>query len=132
MSAKLEDARAGLGICEEDMDRLRKATFRRKLLTRTFGLLMPLLSFVAGFATAGGLARPEVAPTSSYPYVAAASSMFNYKAFSAKTRFTIFGTTVASAIALIAGFVLGGASPEPEPSVTLYGVFDAGGTADAR
>jgi len=133
MASNLEDANACLGINEEDVARVRKNTFRRKLLVRSLGLLAPLLSFIAGYGVAGGFVRSdETASWNSYPYVAVASSALYYKSFSAKTRFTIFGTIIVSVIAHIVGLVLGGSSPERDPVVVMYGVYDAGGAAYAR
>ena len=89
----------------------------------------------AGFAAAGGLSRSDVHsdPPSSYPYAAVAASAIHCKAFSAKARFTIVGTIVVSAIALIAGLVLGGeGSVEQDPITIMYGVFDGAEAIDGR
>ena len=127
MASKLEDAKADLGVTADDLDRLRKRALGKKILTRALALLTPLIAFIAGFAAAGGLNRANVSSDqpSSYPFVVAAASAFHYKAFSAKTRFTIFGTVVVSIIALTAGYVLGGDSVlERDKVVVMYGVLD--------
>lgn len=72
MASRPEEATASLDIDEEEIDGIRRAASRRKLLIRTFSLLTPLLSFAGGLVAAGGLVRPEEPPISSYPYVAAA------------------------------------------------------------
>ena len=127
MASRLEDAKADLEVTADDLDRLRKRALGRKILTRALALLTPLFAFIAGFAAAGGLNRTDVSSDqpSSYPFVVAAASAFHYRAFSAKTKFTIFGTIVVSTIALTAGYVLGGDSVlERDPVVIMYGVFD--------
>ncbi len=120
MASRLEEATADLDIDEEDVDRIKRVAFRRKLLTSISILLISLLSFIGGFVAAGGFARPE--PVSSYPYVAGAASIFNYKPLG-RTRITILGTILVSATAFIVGLVLGGDELEIFGYGTMYGVF---------
>lgn len=128
MASRLEEVTADLDIDEEDIDRIRRAAFRRKLLTRAFSLLTPLLSFIGGFVAAGGLVRSGEPPTSSYPYVAATLPIFNNKPFLGKAKVTILGTISLSTIAFVVGFVLGGDTFKPDPVLPMYGVSYSGRT----
>ena len=127
MSSKLEEATENLGIKGDDVAKMKKHALRRKLVTRIIAVLTPLLSFIGGYAAAGGFARTET-PDSSYPYAAVAASTFHYKAFSARTRITILGTIIVSAVAFVAGFVIGGVDEiDPGAPVIMYGVYDGQG-----
>ena len=94
-----------LGVESKDVEAIRKIRFKRLLFRRVFGWMAPLLAFVGGFFVGGALS--ETSSTSVYPY-AAATFVFNYKAFSTKTKFTILGTAMLSVVAFVLGFVLGG------------------------
>lgn len=132
MTSKLGEAEADLGIDDASVSQIRKKTIRRKLLSRAFNLLAPLLSFVGGFALAGGLTRPAESDGTSYPYVAAAVPIFNYRSLSRKTKVTALGTVAVSVIAFAVGYVLGDDILEPNDRITtLYGVFRTGESSHA-
>ena len=127
MSSKLEVATKDLEINDDDVAKMKRQALRRKLVARIIAVLAPLLSFIGGYAAAGGFAKTE-APDSSYPYAAVAVSTFHYKAFSARTRITLLGTIVVSAVAFVAGFVIGSADEiDPGTPVIMYGVHDGQG-----
>ena len=115
-----------LGVESKDVEAVKKIRFKRLLFRRVFGWMAPLLAFVVGFFAGGALSEPSSA--SVYPY-AAATFMFNYKAFTTKTKFTIFGTAILSVVAFVLGFVLGGDTLRDDSvNVTFYGVFHVQGT----
>lgn len=121
MTSRLEEVRADLGVDGKDVSRIRKESSRRRLLTRIFVPLTLLLSFIGGFATGGVLDRPD--PVSSYPYVACASSMLNFKPFLGRNKVTILGTALMSAVTFIVGLVLGSDDIGIYGFGTAYGVF---------
>ena len=134
MSSKLEEATANLDIKDDEVAKMKKHALRRKLMTRIVAVFAPLLSFIGGYAASGGFVTKDAAadPPSSYPYAAVAASAFHYKAFSAKTRVTIWGTIVVSTIAFIAGFVIGRMDEvDPGTPVIMYGVYDGQGAGHA-
>ncbi len=94
-----------LGVERKDVEAIKKHRFKRLLFRRVFGWMAPLFAFVVGFFAGGVLS--ESPSTSVYP-LAAATFVFNYKAFSTKTKFTIFGTATLSIVAFVLGFILGG------------------------
>jgi len=120
MVSKLAEVGGELGVERKDVEAIKRIRFKQLLFKRVFGWMAPLLAFVVGFFAGG--AEPSF-ETAGYPY-AAATVMFNYKPFTTKTKFTIFGTVIVSAVAFVLGFVLGGDAPWGDrlPSV-MYGVF---------
>lgn len=126
MASSLEEAKAELGIDGESVDRIRKAALRRKLVIRALNLSTPLLSFIGGYIVGGGFTGQSEPVSGGYPYAAAASPILSYRSLSKKTRVTVLGTIVASAIAFVVGLAIGGAAFERDPIVIMYGVFRTG------
>ena len=109
-----------LGVESKDVEAIRRIRFKRLLFRRVFGWMGPLLAFVGGFFAGGALSEPS--STGVYPY-AAATFVFNYKAFTTKTKFTILGTAILSVVAFVLGFVLGGDTLiGDDPIVPMYTV----------
>ena len=129
MGSELSEVGGELGVERKDVDAIKRVRFKRLLFKRIFGWIVPLLAFVVGFFAGGALPSS----TSVYPY-AAATFVFNYKAFSTKTKFAILGTAILSVVVFILGFVLGGDSLKDYPLVPKYtvspeyGVFHVQGT----
>ncbi|MCJ7489947.1 MAG: hypothetical protein MUO87_07385 [Thermoplasmata archaeon] len=125
MGSKLSEVGEELGVESKDVEAIKKIRFKRLLFRRVFGWMAPLLAFVVGFFAGGALSEPS--STNHYPY--AATFVFNYKAFSTKTKFTILGTAMLSVVAFVLGFVLGGDTLRDDSvNVALYGVFHVQGT----
>ena len=127
MGSKLSEVGGELGVKRKDVEAIKKHRFKRLLFRRVFGWMAPFFAFVVGFFAGGGLSEPS--SNSVYPY-AAATFVFNYKAFSTKTKFTILGTAIVWVVAFVLGFVLGGDTLMRDdllvPKYTVspdYGVF---------
>ncbi|MCJ2512139.1 MAG: hypothetical protein LN409_02135 [Candidatus Thermoplasmatota archaeon] len=127
MGSELSEVGEELGVERKDVKAIKRTRFKRLLFKRVFGWMAPLLAFVVGFFAGGALSEPS--STSVYPY-AAATFVFNYKAFTAKTKFTILGTAILSTVVFVLGFVLGGDTPMRDDSIVPmytvspeYGVF---------
>ena len=120
MDSSLERAGKALDVNERDFTRIKKASRRRRLAVLTLGWLIPILSFVAGFLA--GTFRSDYAESNGAYPLAAASVITCNKAFTKRVRFTIVGTIVLSAVALVLGFMIGAAEPETT-ATTRYGVL---------
>jgi hypothetical protein len=119
MGSKSSELGGELGLESRDLEAIKRYRFRRLVFIRVFGWMAPLLAFVTGFFAGGALSNPS--STGVYPY-AAATFVFNYKAFSTKTKFTILGTMILSVVAFILGYVLGGDTVRDDPIVSMYTV----------
>ena len=121
MSSNLGSTGEALDINEGDIARIKKATRRRRLALRTFGWLMPILSFGSALFLSGAFKAEDVGQASTYP-LAAAAIMASNKALTQKTRFMMFGTVVLSAVAFVFGFLIGSVESETT-ATTRYGAL---------
>lgn len=121
MSSVLGEAGDALDIGEGDIARIKREARKRWIASRTIGWLTPILSFGAALYLSGAFKTDDLEQASIYPY-AAAAVITNYKAFTQKTRFRVFGTIIVSAVAFVFGFMLGSAEPETL-TTPRYGVL---------